>query len=193
MEEWLVWQRGNPTVKAQIAEMTRSYNAYVHSVLWGTQPPTKWALFAVVSDGENLIRMSERYWAENAPSELQHRRLVAKIVRGYAQVRERVDRADKIDEYLAQLANSGLAVSRVDPPGPKPGAEAATRLMWEIALNILNDPKRTPQIKHGWRKTLARMVETEAKARGLQYDVDSIAKMLRPSLTEWEGRNLPKN
>src|SRR4051794_2616985 len=167
-----------------------TYNGIVRDALWG-QSPTKWVLFGIVTQGEHLIRASQNYWGDSASSEPKHQRLVSKVCRGYEQVLDRVERAEKAEAYLAQMADAARAASPVDPPGPKPGAEAASRTMWEIALTILNDPARAPAIKHGWRSAIAREVEVEAKTQGLHYDADSIAKMLRPSLTEWERKNVP--
>src|SRR5690348_10552727 len=110
------WHRGQPAAEADIKKLERIWSAAVRAALWGDRP-NKWALFGIVSGGENLLRMSRWYWGENAEQQPQHRRLVEKVVRGYQEVRERFDRGERIDAALERLADSSVSA----PPGPKPG------------------------------------------------------------------------
>ena len=65
-----------------------------------------------------------------------------------------------------------------EPPGRKPGRESVKALVGKIALEILKDEKRRPPRRHGWRISLARMVNTELRTRGHNYEDDSIYRML---------------
>jgi hypothetical protein len=175
MEGWIAWQRCNPFVADLIAQGTTTHNALVRDALWGQQPPTKWALMGIVLHGENLIRTSRYYWGEEADCEPRHQRLVSKVFRGYEQVRERVERAEKVEAYLSRLADAKPSVS--DPPGPKPGVGSQKGRVLQLADEIMNSGAR-PQFEHGWKERLAEAIWTQLQADRLPYKIGSIRRYL---------------
>lgn len=72
----------------------------------------------------------------------------------------------------------------VNPPGPKPGRKGATRTMWQIAEAILRGPEWRDR-RRGWRITLAGEIKGRLPA-GMDYDPESIRKMLKGALDDWE-------
>jgi hypothetical protein len=71
------------------------------------------------------------------------------------------------------------------PSGPKPGEPSVKELMWNIALGILTDGPRPP-LGRGRLTALARLVN---KAANKGHKDDSVRKIIRPSLREWERQN----
>src|SRR5205814_6523821 len=100
--------------------------------------------------------------------------------------RARSRSAEKLEELQARhrwaisALTTGTPAPPADPPGVKPGGKAAAhRLMWKIALDILNDPSRAPPRRHGWCIALARIIKPELHAvHRLQYEAESIAGII---------------
>jgi len=77
-------------------------------------------------------------------------------------------------------------------PGPKPGYETAKRRAHDAVRTILgNDAERPPKAR-GRMVNLARMIQERFASEGFRYEVNSIEKMIRPAVKEWEERNPDK-
>jgi hypothetical protein len=81
---------------------------------------------------------------------------------------------------------------RKQRPGPKDGEKSVKDLACEIALQILDDEAQRPNLGYGRLAAVARTVNAELAGRGYQYLDNSIVKMIRPSLRDWETRNPQK-
>jgi hypothetical protein len=82
-----------------------------------------------------------------------------------------------------------VPASQNDPPGRKPGQQPAKRLVCSIALSILNDEAQRPPPGHGRKAALARMVDTRLRENGKIYKENTIARLMRDSVKEWEAKN----
>ncbi len=76
-----------------------------------------------------------------------------------------------------------------DPRGRKPGEQPAKGLIFSIALSILNDKAQRPPPGHGRKAALARMVDTRLRENGKIYKENTIARLMRDSVKEWEAKN----
>ena len=76
-----------------------------------------------------------------------------------------------------------------DPRGRKPGEQPAKGLICSIALSILNDKAQRPPPGHGRKAALARMVDTRLRENGKIYKENTIARLMRDSVKEWEAKN----
>jgi hypothetical protein len=79
-----------------------------------------------------------------------------------------------------------------DPPGRKPGRMSAKALACRAALAILDDASRRPPPGHGRKAALARMVCNELRNYGPSYQEDTVQKMIRGTVKEWEAANPDK-
>jgi hypothetical protein len=70
--------------------------------------------------------------------------------------------------------------------GPKEGEQSIKNVAWEIAVQILDDDRRL-QPGYGRQIKIARLVNTELRARGYEYEVDSIRKIIGRSVRDWEA------
>jgi hypothetical protein len=77
-------------------------------------------------------------------------------------------------------------------PGPKAGETTPKDLACETAVQILDDDDRRPPRGYGRLIKLARLVNTELRTRGHQYQDDSIRRMIGPTLREWEAAHPTK-
>jgi hypothetical protein len=82
-----------------------------------------------------------------------------------------------------------VPASQNDPPGRKPGEQPAKGLICSIALSILNDEAQRPPPGHGRKAALARMVGTCLEEIGKTYKENTIARLMRDSVKEWEAKN----
>jgi hypothetical protein len=78
---------------------------------------------------------------------------------------------------------------RSDPPGPKPGQQPVADLACTIAVSILNDETQRPARRHGRKAELARMVCARLPGNGRTYKEDTIVKLIRGAVKEWEDKN----
>jgi hypothetical protein len=77
-----------------------------------------------------------------------------------------------------------------DRPGPKPGGKSEKRQACAIAESILNsDAADPPPRGYGRVSALARLVKPKLTK---QYDEQSIQKMIRSAVREWEKQNPDK-
>jgi hypothetical protein len=77
-------------------------------------------------------------------------------------------------------------------PGPRPGYGTPKALAHNAVHAILaNDAERPPK-GYGRTVKLARMVQAKLAYDGVHYQPNSIEKMIRPALKEWEKRNPDK-
>jgi hypothetical protein len=74
------------------------------------------------------------------------------------------------------------------PPGPKPGRTPAADRAWEVAEAILNSSQRPPK----GRGRLTRLAELVHARLAENYKVDTVRKMIGPSLRDWEDKNPDK-
>jgi hypothetical protein len=65
-----------------------------------------------------------------------------------------------------------------DKPGPKPGISGKRRAC-ELADEILADEKLRPTYRHGWRTTLAQLIQNRLSVEGHAYRLDSVKRTLR--------------
>jgi hypothetical protein len=79
-----------------------------------------------------------------------------------------------------------------DPPGPKPGRQTPKDRASKAVLSILNDSAKRPIPGHGRRTELARMVCTDLQNQGQSYQENSVQKMIRGTVTDWEAKNPDK-
>jgi hypothetical protein len=73
--------------------------------------------------------------------------------------------------------------------GPKPGYETAKRRADDAVRAILDNDAERPLKGRGRMVTLARMVQEKFASEGIRYELNSIEKMIRPAVKEWEKRN----
>jgi hypothetical protein len=76
-----------------------------------------------------------------------------------------------------------------EAPGPKPGHKTEKDRACSEALNILNNDAERPAKRHGRNIMIARRVKERL---GIDHQPDSIAKMIRPTIADWEKRNPDK-
>jgi hypothetical protein len=77
-------------------------------------------------------------------------------------------------------------------PGPKPGCATAKSRADDAARAILGNDAERPPKGHGRTTKLARMVQEKLASEGFAYQLNSIEKMIRPAVKEWEQRNPDK-
>ena len=77
-------------------------------------------------------------------------------------------------------------------PGPKPGHETAKRRVDDAVRTILESDAERPPKGRGRMVSLARIVQERLASEGLRYRLNSIEKMIRPAVKEWEKRNPDK-
>jgi hypothetical protein len=82
-----------------------------------------------------------------------------------------------------------LLIAREVRPGPKAGAQSRKGLACDIALSILEVETKRPPRGHGRLTKLAGMVKAELTRCGPVYNVDSVRKMIKDSVRDWEGKN----
>jgi hypothetical protein len=84
------------------------------------------------------------------------------------------------------LAAAGFRVRQARTrPGPKEN-ESGKGLACDIALRVLDDETRRPNLGYGRVMTIARAANIELARCGHHYEVDSVRKMIGPSVREWE-------
>jgi hypothetical protein len=79
-----------------------------------------------------------------------------------------------------------------DAPGPKPGVETAKDKACAAALAILNDDAERPPKRKGRQIELAEIVRKKLGPQGEHYKVDSIRKMISPTVRGWQEHNPDK-
>jgi hypothetical protein len=77
-------------------------------------------------------------------------------------------------------------------PGPKPGHETAKRLVDDAVRTILESDAERPPKGHGRIVSLARIIQERLASEGPRYKLNSIEKMIRPTVKQWEERNPDK-
>ena len=77
-------------------------------------------------------------------------------------------------------------------PGPKPGDQTAKPRAHDAVRAILSNDAERPLRGHGRTAKLARMVQEKFASEGIHYELNSIEKMIRPAVKEWEERNPDK-
>jgi hypothetical protein len=82
-----------------------------------------------------------------------------------------------------------VPASQNDPPRPKPGQQSAKDRLCQAALSILNDPAKRPPRGHGRKAKIARLLYKLQPDDGRRYEEDSIVRMIRDTITEWETNN----
>jgi hypothetical protein len=81
---------------------------------------------------------------------------------------------------------------QIDPPGRKPGQPSAKDRACNAALSILsNDAKRPPR-GHGRKAELARMVCADLENAGSRYQENTVQRMIRDTVKDWEAKNPDK-
>jgi hypothetical protein len=78
-----------------------------------------------------------------------------------------------------------------EPPGPKPGRTPAADRAWAAAENILNSSERPRKVR-GRLTRLAKLVRARLADAGANYEQNTIEKMIRPGLRDWERKNPDK-
>jgi hypothetical protein len=91
-------------------------------------------------------------------------------------------------ELVKALEEAGCRL-RKRRPGPKDGKQSVKDLACKIALQVLNDEAQRPKLGYGRLTTLAGIVNAKLARLGHQYKGDSVGKMIRPTVREWEARN----
>jgi hypothetical protein len=74
-------------------------------------------------------------------------------------------------------------------PGPKPGYETAKCRAHDAVRTILGNDAERPPKGRGRMAKLARMIQERFASEGIRYELNSIEKMIRPAVKEWEERN----
>jgi hypothetical protein len=74
-------------------------------------------------------------------------------------------------------------------PGPKDGEKSPKDLACKIALEILDDDGRRPELAHGWKTKIAWLVNAELTQQGHNYLNESVRRMLLETLKEWESKH----
>jgi hypothetical protein len=77
-------------------------------------------------------------------------------------------------------------------PGPKPGYQTAKPRADDVVRGILSNDANRPLRGRGRMVKLARMVQEKFASEGIHYELNSIEKMIRPAVKEWEERNPDK-
>lgn len=77
-------------------------------------------------------------------------------------------------------------------PGPKPGYQTAKPRADDVVRAILSNGAKLPPRGRGRIVKLARMVQEKFASEGIQYQLNSIEKMIRPAVREWEQQNPDK-
>jgi hypothetical protein len=77
-------------------------------------------------------------------------------------------------------------------PGPKPGQETIKRRADNAVRAILDDDAKRPPKGRGRMVTLARMIRESFLPEGIHYEQNTIERMIRPAVKEWEKRNPDK-
>lgn len=90
---------------------------------------------------------------------------------------------------LAVVRAEAVPASQSNPPGRKPGQQSAKDLICRIALLILNDAAQRPPPGHGRKAVLARMVVERLKESGKTYMENTIARLIRGTVEDWEKNN----
>jgi hypothetical protein len=83
----------------------------------------------------------------------------------------------------------GRDPTKAAPPGPKPGERTGKQRACELTSAILADEQRRPRRRHGRLTEIARMVAEDLRREGLNYAAQSVEKVIRPTLKEWEAKN----
>lgn len=77
----------------------------------------------------------------------------------------------------------------VDPPGPKPGRGGSAKdAMCRLTIEIMEGPEPIER-KRGWRTRLAGQVTHLLKAAGHNYKRESVSRIIRGTLADWEKRH----
>ena len=71
-------------------------------------------------------------------------------------------------------------------PGPKAGEKTSKGHACQIALEILANDDHRPPRGYGRRIAVARLVNAELRAQGIDYKDDSIRSMIGQTVREWE-------
>ncbi len=79
--------------------------------------------------------------------------------------------------------------SQSSPPGRKPGQDSSKAEACRIALSILDDDARRPPRRRGRLAQLTRMVCGALNNDGKPYQANTIEKLIRNSVKEWEEKN----
>ena len=86
-------------------------------------------------------------------------------------------------------ANPQPLSTRIDRSGRKPGQPSPKGRACKAVLSILNNDAQRPTPGRGRKAELARMVCTDLKADGQSYQENSVAKMIRETVSGWESQH----
>jgi hypothetical protein len=98
----------------------------------------------------------------------------------------------ELDTLLQKPALPQTPAAQTDPPGRKAGRQSGKGRASRAVLSILNDDTKRPIRSHGWKAELARMVCTVLQSDGDTYEENSVQKMIRDTVKDWEDKNPEK-
>jgi hypothetical protein len=169
-----------------------------HLIRWGNNatPPTELEILA--AEAKNL----ERQFRDRLLLALQDGRYILMAFHGLEQrivppalikpghFRFHSDEMEVNDSKLIGVhfgPAQAVHAPQNDPPGRKPGRPSAKDRFCGTALSILNDDAQRPAAGHGRKAELARLVG--ARLKGYPHRENTIAKMIRSTVNEWEKKH----